>query len=109
MIKAQTEFCGGNYLMFDLSEGNDGVSTLEAMASTRPAGHAAVMMEVQKVLDWAWRQFPDQHGPIEDGMAWDHELLVQEEDGDWHTVTLTLAGSPHFVEAFFAEFGGPSA
>jgi hypothetical protein len=96
------------YLTFDLSEGSDGVSTLEAMASTQPADHAAAMSEVQQVLDWAWRHFPDRHGPVEDGMAWDHELLVQEEDGLWRTVTLTLTGSPHFVEAFAAEFGSPT-
>jgi hypothetical protein len=96
------------YLTFDLSEGSDGVSTLEAMASTRPADNAAVMSEVQQVLNWAWRHFPDQHGPVEEGMAWDHELLVQEEDGIWRTVTLTLTGAPHFVEAFVAEFGSPT-
>ncbi|MEH0167887.1 hypothetical protein ABT392_00960 [Paucibacter sp. JuS9] len=94
------------YLIFELSDGDDGVATLEAMASTRADSHAAVMVEVQGVLDWAWREFPGQHGPIEDGMAWDHELLVQEEAGDWRTVTLTLTGAPHFVDAFLAEFGG---
>lgn len=94
------------YLIFELSEGDDGVASLEAMASTRIDSHAAVMAEVQQVLDWAWREFPHSHGPIEEGMAWDHELLLQEEAGGWRTVTLTLSAAPHFAEAFLAEFGG---
>lgn len=93
------------YLHFELSEGDDGVLTLDAMASTRADSHAAVMAEAQQVLDWAWREFPGQHGPVEEGMAWDHELLVQEEAGGWRTVTLTLSAAAHFVEAFVAEFG----
>ncbi|RQP26812.1 hypothetical protein DZC73_02995 [Albitalea terrae] len=93
------------YLTFTLSEDTDGISTLDAMASTRPESHAEVMREVQNILDWAHRRFPDRHGPIEDGMAWNHDLLVQEEDGGWHTVTLSLAGSPQFIDAFAAEFG----
>src|SRR4051812_29283505 len=53
-----------DYLSFDLSEGADGVTTLEALASTAPGPHAAVMAEVQQVLDWAWRHFPRTHGPL---------------------------------------------
>lgn len=75
------------------------------MASTRAAQHAAVMAEVEQVLAWAWREFPDRHGPVEDGMAWDHELVVRNEDGGWCTVTLTLTGDASFVEAFRAELG----
>jgi hypothetical protein len=93
------------HLTFERSEDTEGVTTLEAMASTRQDDHAAVLQEVQQILDWAWRHFGDQHGAIEDGMAWNHDLLVQEEDGGWHTVTLALAGSPQFIEAFLAEFG----
>lgn len=95
-----------DYLIFGLGEGDEGIWTLEAMASTRPADHDAAMAEVRQVLDWARRRFPGRHGPVEDGMAWHHELLVQEEAGGWRTVTLTLAGSAEFVEAFEAEFGG---
>lgn len=40
-----------DYLTFALDEVDDGVATLEAMASTRVAQHAAVMAEVQQVLD----------------------------------------------------------
>jgi hypothetical protein len=98
-----------NYLSFDLSDNAEGLTTLEAMASTPAAQHAAVMAEAQQVLDWAWRHFPHTHGAADDGMDWDHDLQVQVEEGQWHTVTLTLTASPRFVEAFFAAFGDPSA
>jgi hypothetical protein len=94
-----------DYLSFDLSEGDAGVTTREALASTSAAQHAAVMAEAQQVLDWAWRQFPRTHGPAEDGNDWDHDLQVSVEDGGWHAVTLTLTGSAEFVEAFQAQFG----
>ncbi len=94
-----------DFLTFDVAEVDDGVSSLEAMASTAAGEHASVMAEVQQVLDWAWHRFPDSHGPIDDGMEWDHDLQVTVEEGGWHTVTLTLTGTGRFVEAFFATFG----
>ena len=94
-----------DFLSFDLAEVDDGVSSLEAMASTGSEQHAAVMAEVQQVLDWAWRRYPASHGPVDDGMDWDHDLQVTTEDGGWHTVTLTLTGSARFVEDFLATFG----
>lgn len=94
-----------HYLGFDLGEAGEGVTTLEAMASTAAAQHAAVMAEVQQVLDWAWRHFPHSHGPSDEGHDWDHDLQVLAEDGGWVTVTLTLTGSPAFVTGFLAEFG----
>jgi hypothetical protein len=96
-----------NYLSFELSEGSDGIATLEAMAATGAEEHAAVMAEVQQVLDWAWTNFPHTHGPADDGMDWDHQLQLGVEGGRWHAVTLTLTGSPRFVEAFLAVFGTP--
>jgi hypothetical protein len=95
------------YLSFDLSDDDDGVSTLEALASTSAAQHAAVMDEIRQVLDWAWRTFPHTHGAVEDGGDWDHDLQVRVEDGGWHAVTLTLAASPAFVAEFMAAFGAP--
>jgi hypothetical protein len=94
-----------NFLTFQVDEVYEGVCSLEAMASTAVGQHAAVMVEVQKVLDWAWRQFPDAHGPIDEGMDWDHDLQVIVEDGGWHAVTLTLTGTGRFVELFLARFG----
>lgn len=96
-----------HYLSFDLSDNDEGVTTLDAMASTPVEQHAAVMAEVQLVLDWAWQAFPHTHGAADDGMDWDHDLQVQEEGGQWHTVTLTLTGAPRFVAAFVTAFGEP--
>jgi len=96
-----------DYLSFDLSEDTEGVTTLEALASTSKEQHAAVMAEVQQVLDWAWRSFPHTHGPVDEGMDWDHDLQLSVEPGGWHAVTLTLTGSPRFVEEFFDAFGRP--
>ena len=95
-----------DYLAFALDEVDGGVATLEAMASTRAGQHSAVMAEVQQVLDWAWRQFPDSHGSIDDGMHWDHDLQVSLEAGGWHRVTLSLTGTAHFVEEFLSAFAG---
>ena len=95
------------FLDFDLSDGSDGILTLEAMASTREAGHAAVMAEVAQVLAWAQAEFGGRQGSVEDGSAWDHELLVQREEGGWVTVTLTFSASAEFAEAFQARFGEP--
>ena len=62
------------------------------------------MKEVQQVVDWAWHCFADTHGPVEDGMDWDHDLQLTVEEGRWHTVTLTLTGSDRFVESFLQAF-----
>ena len=94
-----------HYLTFDISEDADGVTTLEALAATAAAQHAAVLAEAQQVLDWAWRAFPRTHGAVADGMDWDHDLQVSIEGDGWHAVTLTLAGSPRFVQEFDAQFG----
>jgi hypothetical protein len=96
------------YLIFDLSEDNASVTTLEAVASTRAERHAAVMAEVQQVLAWAWQRYPETHGPVDEGMDWDHDLQVTVEDGGWHAVTLTLAGSARFAEEFVAAFCVPN-
>jgi len=96
-----------HYLTFDLSDTDDGITTLEALVSTTAEHHAAVMAEVQQVLDWAWQRFPRTHGPADEGMDWDHDLQVNMEGGHWHAVTLTLTASPRFVDEFVAAFGDP--
>lgn len=96
-----------HYLTIDLSDDTDGVGTIEVSASTAPEQGAAVDAEIQQVLDWAWRRFPDSHGPLDEGHVWDHDLQVtQEQTGDrvWRTVTLTLSASPAFMDAFSARF-----
>lgn len=94
------------YLNFELTEATDDIFTLDAMASTREAEHAAVMAEVAQVLAWAQAEFAGRQGPVEEGHAWDHELLVQHEAGGWVTVTLTFSASAEFAEAFLAMFDG---
>ena len=92
------------YLAFELQEDAEGVITLEAMASTIAQHHAAVMAEVEQVLDWAWQHFPQTHGPADEGMDWDHDLQVVVEDARWHAVTLTLTGSRRFIDELLAAF-----
>jgi hypothetical protein len=92
------------YLTFDLTDSSDDILTLEAMASTREAEHAAVLAEVEQLLAWARAEFGGRQGPVEDGHAWDHELLVQPEPGGWTTVTLTFSASAEFAEALRARF-----
>jgi hypothetical protein len=96
-----------HYLTFDASDDADGITTLEAVAATSADRHGAVLAEAQQVLDWAWRQFPHSHGPIDEGHDWDHDLQVtaEGEGGRWQVLTLTLAASPRFAEAFQGEFG----
>lgn len=96
-----------HHLTFDLTDSSDDILTLEAMASTREAEHPAVMAEVAQVLAWAQAGFDGRQGPVEDGFAWDHELLVQHEAGGWVTVTLTFSASPEFAEAFQSAFVVP--
>lgn len=97
------------YLSFDVTDGTDDILTLEAMASTREAAHAAVLAEVEQVLTWARAAFSGRQGPVEDGYAWDHELLVQHEAGGWVTVTLSFSASAEFAQALQARFSEPSA
>lgn len=94
------------YLAFELTDGSDDILTLEAMASTQETEHAAVMSEVEQVMAWARAEFGGRQGPVEEGHAWDQELLVQREVGGWITVTLTISASPEFIDAFLPVFGG---
>ena len=91
-------------LTVDVSDNDEGVVTIEALASTPAAGHAAALAEAQHVLDWAWAAFPHTHGPADEGGEWDHDLQVGAEGDGWHAVTLTLTGTPEFAQAFAAEF-----
>jgi hypothetical protein len=97
------------YLHFELSESGDGVTTLEAMASTAAAQHEAVMAEVQQVLAWAIRHFPHTQGAVDDGNDWQHDLQLSLQAGvqgrTWHSVTLTLSASDAFVAEFLPAFG----
>ena len=91
-------------LTVDVSDNDEGVVTIEALASTSAARHAAALAEARQVLDWAWRAFPHTHGPADEGGEWDHDLQAGAEGDGWHAVTLTLTGTPEFARAFAAEF-----
>jgi len=95
-------------LTVDVSDNDEGVVTIEALASTSAAGHAAALEEAQQVLDWAWQAFPHTHGPADEGGEWDHDLQAGTETDGWHAVTLTLTGTPEFAQAFEARFGAGS-
>jgi len=91
-------------LTLDVSDNDEGVVTIEALASTPAAQHAAALAEARAVLDWAWRAFPHTHGPADEGGEWDHDLQSGVEGDGWHAVTLTLTGTPEFAHAFAAAF-----
>lgn len=93
------------FLLFERSEGDDGVVTLDALASTRAAQHEAVLAEVRSVLDWAEFEFPGQWGPLEEGMTWHHDLQVHEEEGGWISVGLSISAGANFAEALLDRFG----
>jgi hypothetical protein len=92
------------YLTFDLSDNDEGITTIEALAATSAERHRAVMAEVQQVLDWAWRRFPHSHAPMDDGGQWDHDLQVGVEGDGWHAVSLTIACTAEFALEFAAIF-----
>ncbi len=96
-------------LTLDISDNDEGVVTIEALASTAPARHAAALAEAQAILDWAWRAFPHTHASADDGGQWDHDLQVSDEGGGWHAVALTLTGTPEFAHAFAERFGDAAA
>jgi hypothetical protein len=112
------------FLDFDFSEDTEGVGTFEAMASVGPQQVAALHAEVAHVLAWAYAQFgSSQHGPIDEGGFWDHELQAQREytasevlefdersgqlsvqlsppGAARHSLTLSLTGTEAFCQAF---------
>jgi len=94
------------YLTIDISDNDEGVVTIEALASTAAAQHAAALAEARALLDWAWQAFPDGHGPADEGGQWDDDLQVAVEPDGWHAIALTLTGTPAFAAAFVLEFIG---
>ncbi len=92
------------WLSCEVVDTTDGLTVLEWLASTPAAGQAEALAEAQQVLDWAWQHFGDRHGPAEDGGHWNHDLQVQQEADGWHSLALTLTGSPEFAQACLATF-----
>jgi len=95
-----------DYLLFDASEGDDGVGLFEAMASVPPERAAAVEAEIAQVLAWAEATFPGRRAPVESGGEWDADLHVEDEGGPAprRTWTLSITGTPAFCDAFSERF-----
>jgi hypothetical protein len=90
-----------SYLIFDASDDGEGTGSWDAMASVRAAQLPQVLAEVQAVLAWAESSSPGPRGPLDEGGIWDTDQQVQT-DGEWVTVTLTLAGPVAWGEALMA-------
>ena len=112
-----------DYLVFDVSDEDDGSSCFDALASVLPERLPALVREVEAVLGWAVRTFG---APASDGGAgeWDFDIQASSEGGeelavtsdasrgrvsvqkphDRLTLALTLSGSPAFATAFRQEF-----
>ena len=99
------------YLDFDYSEDEDGNGCFDALADTQAERHPAVLAEVALVLDWARAAFAGQHGALDDGGAWDHDLQVLPDPSSAAaavgrcSVSLSLSGTPAFCAALRERFG----
>jgi hypothetical protein len=102
-----------HYLLFEPQfEDEDGVLTLEAVASVRPSHWSALQTEMVAVLDFLVAYFGHPATPLDEGGVWDAWLQIQVDDaapvslspqalalqqwrlpdeGNWLALTLTLA------------------
>lgn len=115
-----------DWLDFDYTEDEHGHGSFDAMASASAAQLPALRSEIERVLQWAAREFPAAQGPLDEGGEWDIELQGVQEvptpldvslaDGRLHlqarapgearvTLTVTLSGTPMFCAAFREAFG----
>ena len=115
-----------DWLDFDYTEDEHGHGSFDAMASASAAQLPALRGEIERVLQWAAREFPAAQGPLDEGGEWDVELQgvqevptpldVSHADGQLRlrpreagaprvTLTVTLTGTPMFCAAFRAAFG----
>ena len=98
------------YLDFDYSEDEDGNGCFDALADTPAERHAAVLAEVALVLDWAQAAFAGQHGALDEGGSWDHNLQIVHDPSSAAlaagrcSVSLSLSGSPAFCAALRERF-----
>ena len=118
-------------LDFDCSDDADGVVCWDALAQPDPAFNPALLQEVVRVLVWAHAFDTQGPGPLENGANWDFDLqvtLVQEgarsqvvqprfvpsenrltllpepQAHQCMALSLTLSGTPAFVQAFSEAF-----
>ncbi|MFZ4287165.1 hypothetical protein [Variovorax sp. HJSM1_2] len=115
------------FLDFDYSEDDAGNGVFDALAAVWPDQVATLHAEVTRVLTWAYEQFPDGHGPLDEGGEWDYDLSgTQESSGIQlltfdvetqslsitpgqpgrlrYTLSLSLSGTPAFCAALREQF-----
>lgn len=119
-------------LDFDCTEDADGVVCWDALAQPAPAYTPALLQEAAQVLHWAHGFDGQGPGPLENGAQWDFDLQVtllsdnhkprvamprfvpstghlslQPEPSAQQSLSLslTLSGTPAFVQAFRDHFG----
>ncbi|WP_225785228.1 hypothetical protein [Xenophilus sp. Marseille-Q4582] len=93
-----------DYLLFEASEGDDGVGLFEAMADVPAARAGAVQAEVDAVLAWATRHFGAVRGPVEEGGEWDAHLEIADTADGRRSFTFSVAGTPAFCAALADAF-----
>ena len=99
-----------HYLDFDYSEDENGNGCFDALADTLAERHPAVLAEVALVLGWAQAAFAGQHGALDEGGAWDHDLQVLPGGASAalaagrYSVSLSLSGTPAFCAALRQRF-----
>lgn len=95
------------FLVFDHSEDPQGCGSFDAMASVRQPQLVALRAEIAEVVDWAETAFAGQRAPLDEGGAWDRDLLEQTDAASplWHVPTLSISGSAPFCAAFVQRFG----
>ena len=118
-------------LDFDCTEDADGVVCWDALAQPAPQHTRALLQEAAQVLQWAHGFDEQGPGPLENGAQWDFDLQVTLLSDDqkplvalprfvpstgqlslWSEVSpqqslslsLTLSGTPAFVQAFRDRF-----
>ena len=118
-------------LDFDCSDDAEGVVCWDALAQPAPAFNPALLQEVVQVLVWAHSFDTQGPGPLENGANWDFDLqitllpigqapqvvaprfvpstgqlsLMPQPQADQHmALSLTLSGTPAFVQAFCEQF-----
>ena len=118
-------------LDFDCSEDAEGVVCWDALAQPAPQHNSALLQEVAQVLRWAHGFDHEGPGPLENGANWDFDLQVtllrqgdkpqvatprfvpstgqlslwpEPVDTQSLSLSLTLSGTPGFVQAFRTQF-----
>jgi hypothetical protein len=78
------------FLDFDYSEDDAGNGVFDALAAVWPDHIATLQAEVTRVLAWAYDQFPDGHGPLDEGGEWDYDLTGSDETSPPQTLVFDV-------------------